>query len=72
MRIAVHGVVSAPVLGARSPPTCIDLLAVLAALGLLMYLAYRAGISLLILAPAMALLAATNIGKRLFAFIASR
>lgn len=37
-----------------------------------MYLAYRAGISLLILAPAMALLAATNIGKRLFAFIASR
>ena len=34
-----------------------DLLAVLAALGLLMYLTYR-GISLLILAPAMALLAA--------------
>ena len=34
-----------------------DLFAVLAALGLLMYLAYH-GISLLILAPAMALLAA--------------
>ena len=38
-----------------------DLLAVLAALGLLMYLAYR-GISLLILAPAMALLAAVLTG----------
>lgn len=38
-----------------------DLFAVVAALGLLMYLAYR-GISLLILAPAMALLAAVLTG----------
>lgn len=39
----------------------LDLVAVLLALGLLMYLAYR-GVTLLILAPAMALLAALLTG----------
>ena len=39
----------------------LDLVAVLIALGLLMYLAYR-GVTLLILAPAMALLAALLTG----------